>query len=149
MPTWLKIVLIVGGTFLLGLLVLIGAGVYWWSQHKDELVEAGKRSIAEGREVGNGTDNQGCVSEAMSRYKQNAGFTGSITTKLFLKSCLEASRPTPGFCAGVPKMTEFIKSAQWQVERCKQFGISDQYCGQLFQEVQIHCESGQSKQKEP
>jgi hypothetical protein len=148
MPTWLKILLIIGGSIFVILLLIIGAGAYWWSQHKDEFVEAGKRSITEGKEFGKGTDNEGCLSEAISRYKQQESFSGTISAKLFLKTCLESSRPTPGFCDPVPKTTEIMKSAQWQVEQCRQAGLSSsQYCGQIFQEVQSFCESGQSKLK--
>jgi len=59
---------------------------------------------------------------------------------LFLRACLDSSRPTPGFCDDVPKQLEFIKAAQWQMQQCKQYGLSaEKQCGQLFTQVQTFC----------
>jgi hypothetical protein len=58
-----------------------------------------------------------------------------------MQSCLQASKPTPGFCDSVPKETEFIKSGQWQLAQCENVGLgSDQYCRQLFQSVERFCD---------
>ena len=43
------------------------------------------------------------MNEALSRYKQHQGIGGSISTSLFLKSCLDGSRPTAGFCDDGPR----------------------------------------------
>src|SRR5207253_5639969 len=47
-----------------------------------------------------------------------------------------ASRPTSGFCNNVPKQTEFIKTAQWRMNQCRQAGLgSDNNCQNLFTPV--------------
>ena len=64
-----------------------------------------------------------------------------IKTNLCLRACLEKSRPTPGFCDAVPRRTEFIKSAQWQLQQCGHYNLkTENQCGQLFQQVQQFCE---------
>ncbi|MGH9931170.1 MAG: hypothetical protein ACREA9_18330 [Pyrinomonadaceae bacterium] len=141
MPGWAKALIIVGVLLVLLVVGVIGAGVYWWSNNKDALIAKGKAVVAEGQEAGRQTDNQGCVDQAITRYKSEPGFTNGISTSVFMQSCLQVSRPTPGFCDGVPKETEFIKSGQWQLAQCERVGLSaDQYCRQLFQTVERFCD---------
>jgi hypothetical protein len=141
MPGWAKALIIIVVLGLLLVIGVIGAGVYWFSRNKDALLARGKAVIEEGQEAGRHTDNQGCVDQSMTRYKAEPGFTSGISTSVFMQSCLQSSRPTPGFCDDVPKETEFIKSGQWQLAQCQNVGLgSDQYCRQLFQTVERFCE---------
>ena len=141
MPGWLKALLIVAIVIVLLVLGCIGAGVYWWTRNKDALIARGKAVVTEGRDFGRNSDNQGCVDESISRYKKDPGFGSAISNSLFMRSCLDSSRPTPNFCSDVPKATEFVKSAQWRVEQCRRIDLSsDSYCQQLFQPVQEFCE---------
>jgi len=141
MPTWLKVVLIIGGLLVVLLIVAVIGGVYLVRRYGPEMVEAGKQTISEGQEYGRRSDNEGCLNEAIDRHNRSDGFTGMIKTNLFLRSCLEASRPTPGFCDSVPRQTEFLKSAQWQMAQCGRYNLTtEKQCGQLFQQVQQFCE---------
>ena len=147
MPTWLKVVLIVGGLLLVLLLASVGVIVYVAQKYGPQLVEAGKHSLDEGQAYGRKTDEQGCVDESVARHKRAEGFTDILNTNLFMRSCLEASRPTPNFCDAVPQRIEFMKAARWQLDECKRYGLSpESQCGQLFQQVQQYCEQrGRSK----
>lgn len=148
MPKWLKVVLLVGGVLLLLLAAAVGTLVYLAMKHGPALVEAGKQSVEDGRAYGQGTDEQGCVNEAVARHGRARGFADTLGSNLFLRSCLEVSRPTPHFCDAVPGRIEFMKSARWQMDECKRYGLAaESQCGQLFQQVQQYCElSGRSKQ---
>ena len=100
-----------------------------------------KALVEEGQEAGRQTDNQGCVDQAITRYKADRGFTNGISSGIFIESCLRVSSPTPGFCDEVPRETEFIKSGKWQQAQCERAGLgSDQYCRQLFQGVERFCD---------
>ena len=146
MPKWLKWTLIVGGVLLVMLVALVAAGVYFVKKYGAPLVEQGKQVMEEGEAYGRRSDNEGCLLEGISRHKTADGFTELIKANLFLRGCLEGSRPTPGFCDGVPGRTEFIKSAQWQVDECKRHGLStDRQCQQIFQQVQQFCESPRAR----
>ena len=146
MPGWLKALLAVAIIVVLLVVGVVVGGVVWWSRNKDKLMGRAKEVMTEGREFGRSTDNQGCVDESISRYKKEPGFTSVISTSLFTRACLDASRPTPGFCSDVPKPTEFVKSGQWRVEQCRRVALSsDSYCQQLFQPVQEFCERGARK----
>lgn len=151
MPTWLKVVLIVGGLLLVLVVASVAGLVYVTMKHGPALVEAGKQSIEEGQAYGRGTDEEGCVGEAASRHGRSDGVTAAIKTSLFLHACLDVSRPTPHFCDTVPSRTEFMKGAQWQLDECKRYGLNpEQQCGQLFQQVQQYCERrGRSKSGAP
>jgi len=143
MPRWLKILLIVAIVVVLLVVGLVGAGVFWWMRNKDALMARAKEVVAEGKEFGRNHDNQACVDETVSRYKKEPGFGSAMSSNFFMRSCLEASKPTDGFCEDVPKTTEFMKSAQWQIDQCRRVDLSkDSYCRQLFQPVQQFCEKG-------
>ncbi|HYU97183.1 MAG TPA: hypothetical protein VE977_00020 [Pyrinomonadaceae bacterium] len=141
MPGWAKALIIVGVLIVLVVVGVVLAGVWWWSNNKDALLAGGKALIEEGQEAGREADNQGCVDQAITRYKAEPGFTKAISSGIFMESCLRVSSPTPGFCDEIPRETEFIKAGQWQLEQCQRVGLSsDQYCRQLLQGVQRFCD---------
>lgn len=112
-------------------------------RNKDALMARAKEVVTEGKDFGSHSDNQGCVDESVSRYKKEPGFSSAISTSIFMRTCLEASRSTPGFCASVPGKTEFMKAAQWRRDQCARVDLAkDSYCQQLFQPVQEYCEKG-------
>lgn len=141
MPTWMK-VLLVGGVLLV--LLILGAMVavfFFVRSYGPGLVETTKQSMEEGSEYGRLTDNEGCVNEAVARQSRSEGIGDLFKNTLFLRPCLEASRPTPGFCDAVPRQTEFMKSIGWRQQQCRRYGLSeDKQCGQLFGQVQQFCE---------
>jgi hypothetical protein len=146
MPGWLKALLAVAIIVVLLVVGVVVGGVVWWSRNKDRLMGRAKEVMTEGREFGRNADNQGCVDESISRYKKEPGFSSAISTSIFSRACLDASRPTPGFCNDVPKPTEFVKSGQWRVEQCRKVDLSsDSYCQQMFQPVQEFCQRGAGK----
>ncbi|HEV7396526.1 MAG TPA: hypothetical protein VGN86_08465 [Pyrinomonadaceae bacterium] len=120
--------------------IMIGAGIYWLSSHGPALLEKGKQNVVEGQNFGKGTDNQGCLTEALARHRRDTSMSGALATQLFLTSCLPNSRETPEFCTEVPSRMEFVKSAQWQTERCLKENLRDSYCPQIFAQVQSFCE---------
>jgi hypothetical protein len=149
MPGWLKVLLIVAVVIVVLVLGCIGAGIYYLSRNKDAWLARGKAVASEGRDFGRHSDNQGCVDESISRYKKEPGFGSALSNSIFMQSCLDVSRPTPNFCADVPKAMEFMKSAQWRVDQCSRVDLSrDSYCQQLFQPVQQFCERGPRKSSE-
>ena len=146
MPGWAKALIIVAIVVVLLVVGVIGAGVFWWMRNKDALIGRAKEIATEGKTYGQGTDNQGCVDESISRYKKEPGFTSAISNSIFMRTCLDASKPTPGFCDTVPKTTEFMKSADWLRDQCQRIDLGkDQYCHNLFQPVQQYCESPHRK----
>ena len=141
MPVWAKALIAI---LILGVLVVlatIGAGVYWFSRNKDQLLAKGKAQYEEGVAAGRATDNQGCVDRGIERYKADPGIASGIASGIFMQSCLEVSSPTEGFCDDIPKESEFIKSGQWRLEQCQRVDLaSDNYCQQLFAPVQRFCD---------
>ena len=141
MPTWMKVLLVVGVLLVVLIVGALVAGYFVVRRYGPGLVEAGQQTFNEGVEYGRRTDNEGCLNEAAARQARVEGFTDMVRNGIFMESCLGASRPTPGFCDGVPRQLELIKSATWQQQQCKRFGLKpEQQCGQLFQGVQRFCE---------
>ena len=102
MPTWLKVLLIVALVIIVLVVGMIAAGAFWWMRNKDAEMSRANEVVAEGREFGKGTDNRGCVDEGVSRYKKEPGFSNALSNGIFVRICLDNSKPTPGFCDTVP-----------------------------------------------
>jgi hypothetical protein len=152
MPGWAKALIIVAVLLVLLVIGIIAAGAIWWSKNKDTLIAKGKATIEEGKEAGRTSDNQGCVDKAIGRYKSERGLMSAIGTNIFMQTCLQGSRPTPGFCDQVPSATSFRESATWTTEQCARVDLSgDKFCHQLFQPVQKFCEErgGRTESDEP
>jgi len=141
MPGWLKVLLII---LLVGILLVVGviaAGGIWFYRNKDALKAKLDTVTTEARDFGKNTDNQGCVTESISRYKAEPGITSAMSNAIFVRVCLDNSRATPGFCESVPKQREFMKAAQWKKDQCQRAGLEgDSYCESLFTPVQQFCE---------
>lgn len=141
----MKVILIIVVCIVVLVVLVGGASVYYVSKHKQEWLEAGNKVLDEGEKFGSQTDNDGCVAEVVERARREPGFSAGLKHTVFLRACLEASRPVPGFC-DVPKRTEFIKSAQWQQQKCQAVGLTaDTYCSQIFTQVQQFCEDSATK----
>ena len=147
MPGWLKallIVIVVVFVLAVGVVAIAGFLIY---RNKDAIVARTKEIASEAKEFGEKTDNQGCVDEAISRYKAEPGIGKAISTSIFVRLCLDSSKPTPGFCDNIPKQSQFIKSAQWKLEQCRRADLSrDSNCQNLFTPVQQFCEEGRRSQ---
>src|SRR5437588_11021440 len=113
MPGWLKALLIVVIVIVLLVIGVVGAGVFWWMRNKDALMARAKEVVTEGRDFGSHSDNQGCVDETMSRYKQEPGFSSAISNSIFMRTCLDSSRTTTGFCNSMTSQTQFLTNPQW------------------------------------
>jgi len=138
--TWTIVLSIIGGLFFLGI-IAVGGVVYWVYQNKDKWVQSAEQLVKEGKEFGAKANNQGCLEEALSRYKRDKSFTGRFAIQSFLTVCLQASEPSPGFCDGVPEKGEILKSANWTQKKCSEAGMqNDQGCQQIFSPVQTYCQ---------
>ena len=147
MPGWLKallIVLVVVIVLAVGVVAIAGFLIY---RNKDAILAKTKEIATEAKNFGEQTDNRGCVDESISRYKADPGFGKAISTSIFMRICLDNSKPTPGFCDEVPKQMEFMKTAQWQREQCQRFDLSrDSNCQNLFTPIQQFCEESRRAQ---
>ena len=149
MPGWVKGLLIGFGVVLLLAVIVIGAGVFYVMRNKDAWMAKAKEVAEEGKRFGETADNQGCVDEGVNRYKKAPGITAVISNTVFMRMCLEASKPTPGFCDEVPRATEFMKSAEWRLKQCRQAGLqSDSNCQNLFTPIQQFCETLHNRPRE-
>lgn len=141
MPTWVKVTLVV--VLVIGVLgvAAVVAGLLVVRRYGPELVEENKQAVAEGREYGRRTDDVGCLNEAVARQARVGGFRDMLKNNFFTRACLEAARPTPEFCAGVPRRFEFTKGLAWQAQQCKHYGLGPEtQCAQFFQQIQQFCE---------
>jgi hypothetical protein len=130
------------------LVALVAAGArYWWQQHGDQFLAdtraAEKQGAAEGAHL---TDLE-CLDQAVARQHGKSSVGPLMSDNARLHACLEASRKSPGFCAGVPGLGSFTTSIKWILEQCKRRGLSESNCSNLMSEVQLYCDSAARKAK--
>jgi hypothetical protein len=142
-----KIILIIGLVLSCLVAVVIGAGVYWWSENKDQVLGQLMEEKEEWVAFGNSTDNDGCFAESLRRHDSCGTFPCHLENDLFLAQCLQESLPTPGFCDDVPAKTEFLKTVTWRVARCSEMERDGSYCNQLVGVLQKFC--GRSTEGQP
>jgi hypothetical protein len=150
MPTWLKVILAIIFVFV-ALFIVGGFLTYRWVRaNKGKLMAAGKEMQAEGSAFGQGKDGSQCVDEALRRLHADPGLTGQIKVRIFTQGCLSTASPSPELCAGAPRPSEIIASANWAVQQCKKRNVQeDQACSSIMQEVQRHCDRPSSEPPPP
>jgi len=94
----------------------------------------------EGKEFGKTTDQQGCITEGMTRGKKLTGInlTGEVGNRYFVKGCLRASQPTPGFCEGVPSPLRRVVD-NWDERQCEKVRIPKSACQDVLKEQILFC----------
>lgn len=141
MPGWLKALLIVAIVGVLLVIGAIGAGYIWWMRNRDSITTHAKERAVEGEEFGRNADNQGCIDETFLRYKKEPGFLNAINYGHFMEKCLEASRPTSGFCEAIPadKPMELLA---WKEAQCQHYDVpNDHKCQQLVMPEVVFCDA--------
>jgi hypothetical protein len=105
-------------------------------------VEQGTAAYADGEMFAANSDQQGCVNEARARGTRDSSMTSAIAQGLFLRSCLEKSRPTPGFCDSIPAPSDSTRRGDmeaWVKERCPGAQSSAPGCVMLEVQLQSFC----------
>jgi hypothetical protein len=140
MPTWLKVVLIVGGSGALLLALVIGGFAWWLNANRDDLRAKGLAAQAEGQQYGTGKTSQACIDESLKRLDRTDGFMQRAVLGMFLKSCLQSAPSDPALCTGVPATSEILRSATWRNDLCAAHGKpGDQGCANLVGMIQEVC----------
>lgn len=133
--------LIVCGVVLaLAILGFIAAS-FWYRRNSGEIEAGGKLGARDGARFGLVRDEAACFDEGRRRAAGTTKITEGFAVGAFVRSCLEYSRETPGYCEGVPPITSIRRSATWQVEKC----ANDANCRNVAQVVQSYCAQGRPK----
>lgn len=126
MSKGLKTVLIVLG-ILAGLAVVCAGGIgiiaYLFVDR-----EGFENARKDGAEFGKTTDNAGCQTKSLEMAKTvtMTDITGQVKMEWFNEGCLFASRPTPGFCDGMPGVQKDIwNSDRTKDAECERLGLKD------------------------
>ena len=141
MSTTAKILIILAVSFVIIAAGTVGVAVLLWSRYSGDLLDASRKNVEQGFAFGRQTDEAGCLDEAIARYKANRGLSSSLAIGMFEQGCFRASRPSAGFCDGVPSPVDFLRGGRWQMERSRRAGIYDQFSSQIFAQLQAHCEA--------
>jgi hypothetical protein len=119
------ILIVVGILAALGLVCGGGLGIFAYFFVDKEGFENARK---DGAEFGKTTDNIGCQTKALEMAKPltMSDITEQVKVQYFNDGCLPASRPTEGFCDGLPSEQKDI----WNNDRakdaeCEKAGMKD------------------------
>ncbi|HEX6909501.1 MAG TPA: hypothetical protein VF142_03880, partial [Longimicrobium sp.] len=129
------------GALVVLFILLVVAGGIWWNQNRDEIQGGASAAAREGARFGLVRDEEACFAEGQRRAAEAADIAGQFGVGAFVRSCLEYSRPTPGYCDNVPPPTAIGRTAAWTSQRC---GDSVE-CRTVSQVVQTYCHEGRPK----
>lgn len=140
-------VLAVGCSVVLFFAIFISViGMVWYDiEGKKE----GEQATAEGESFGAGTNQRGCLKEAMRRAEGAESvdlflarhFPDKSPHGLFLAACLPQSKRARNFCDSAPATYDVEKTETWQLGVCDQFGaVEEDLCRELLNVVQEFCE---------
>jgi hypothetical protein len=144
-----KIVVTIAVGFVLCAVGVVGLAALLWSRHGGAMVEATQKQGEQGSAFGRETDEAGCLNEAVSRYKVNRGFAGSMSTSIFVGACFQTSAPTAGFCDRVPKPFDVLAGARWQTEQARKAGIDETFGVQIFNQMRVYCDLKRQRTPKP
>lgn len=140
MPTWVKVVLVVVIVGFIGVAVAVVMAARWVKSRGAELERGARATVEEAERFGRGKDADACVAEALTRVRACDGFICEAKTNAFLQTCLRVSNVPAAFCNGVPKPTEIMQTARWQLAECARRGArDDQRCARLIGALQTYC----------
>jgi hypothetical protein len=146
-----KIVLIVTGAIVLALAVVATAIGWMWHSYAPDLIESATNAIKLGKQEGKRLAEAQCLADAIQRHKnpENLNIGASVNDNLRMRGCLDVSRISAEFCTEVPAKDSILDAAVWGAKRCSAEGLSDPYCGNLFQQVVQYCSSNKHASKLP
>jgi hypothetical protein len=130
-----KIIIIAGVASFVLLAVIVGVIIYVVSDK--DYARQYSAALAEGREFGRRTDQDGCLREGMMRLKgaEEPSTSQLAANDAFIGECLSVSRPTPGFCEGVPS----VPYREWVADQCRQLGRADAVCLGVYDAKHTFC----------
>ena len=138
MSTGWKIGLTIIAAFLLVMMLGVGACFHYFSQLGNQVKE--DQQAAE--RLGETADEQACLHEAMARAEGKNAISGTASATVFLATCLQKSRPTRGFCDGVPDRNDREAVRIWVESKCKELEKGSSItCSAMMSAVMSHCQN--------
>ena len=119
------ILIIVGILAALAIVCVGGFGVFAYFFVDKEGFENARK---DGAGFGKTTDNLGCQAKALEMAKRitMSDITGMVKVQWFNEGCLLASRPTPGFCDGLPsEQSDILSGEKTKDALCEKSGMKD------------------------
>lgn len=136
MSTGWKIGLTIIAAFLLVMMLGAGACFYYFSELGNQVKEDQRAA----ERLGETADEQACLHEAMARAEGKNAISGTASATVFLATCLQKSRPSRGFCDGVPEQDDREGVRLWVESKCKEQGQTASItCSAMMSAVISHC----------
>jgi hypothetical protein len=141
MPGWVKLLLALAVTGVLGIALVVGAVVWWVRNNKDRLLEDARTAQAEGKAFGAEHTRGECIDDSVARAElcKPMDLVCITAARLRLNACASVATDD-GACKDVPGRTEVLKIALWQNRECERRGkAGSQACQNVMQGVVEAC----------
>ena len=135
----MKILLGIAGFFVLCIGLVAWKGYTWWQANGKAYVVAIKASGEDGKTFGRTADNAACVKSALDRFATDTSTLGSLQATAYAQNCLPESKPTQGFCDGVPQSRDFSAAREWVKSKCATVTALDDRCRIVMGTVPRFC----------
>jgi hypothetical protein len=136
---WLKAFLIVVAIVMLGIVLAVVGGAYWWNANGAQMSLDIQAARSDGQAAGRITDYQGCVEQAAVRVKALSSATAVMVGNGFIGGCMETAAEPSGFCS-VP--SDISGMRDWRQQRCGRVPEdAKNACGLLVGSVQQLCKT--------
>jgi hypothetical protein len=140
MSTGWKIFLIIAGLIVCIVATITVGGYLWWQANGRAMIAEFGTTMQEAARFGANKAPTVCVDEAAKRIK-GGGLADAVKVRVFLKSCLPATKPMAGFCNDVPAESEFLKTVSWTTEVNQKYGLTSPAETSVLGELQTYCGS--------
>lgn len=140
MSTTVKVLLGIAGFFVLCIGIVAWKGYSWWESTGKAYYTSIKTSGEDGKVFGRTADNAACIKSALDRFGADTAVVASLQATAYAQNCLELSKPSPGFCDGVPEPTENSAVTAWAKSQCAAVATaSDRTCRFVMAPVPRFC----------
>lgn len=136
----MKVIGVLLGVFLALFILWMGFSFLWWQNNHEEVMQAVDQAVIEGQEIGKDSTDAECLTIYLDIMRDCQEMTCSIQNQVFLKTCLEYSQATSGFCATIPPKKDLIDFAKWAAKQCLNQQVENSHCAAGLQEAAIYCE---------
>ncbi|HYC55119.1 MAG TPA: hypothetical protein VEL28_09295 [Candidatus Binatia bacterium] len=113
-------------------------------RHQPQLKGPAYAAAQEAIAFAGNSDSVGCLTESLRRHDACKDEDCRHLAGVFVTACLPESKPTEGFCAGVPSVLSVVETTAWRTRLCAS-GEGAKACHAFYANLQMFCHPGDAE----